>query len=325
MTPATAPRLVADIGGTNARFALQHDDRIDRMQVLACAEFATLGDALRHYLQGQGAQVRHAALGIANPVHGDRLRMTNHHWEFSIDALRRELGLDTLLVLNDFATLALALPLLPAQELRQVGGGEADERAPRAVVGAGTGLGVAGLLPAHAGSWLPVAGEGGHVSFSPADDDEAELWRFARKRHGHVSAERLLCGRGLELIHAWLCERDGAADEAGDAAAITRRAMDQSDARCARAVDMFCGMLGTLAGNVALTFDARGGLYIGGGIVPRLGEHFARSPFRARFEAKGRFATALARIPVQVIHSPWPGLLGAGAALRQHLGEPSHA
>ena len=325
MTPATAPRLVADIGGTNARFALQHDGRIDRMQVLACADFATLGDAVRHYLQGHGVQVRHAALGIANPVHGDRLRMTNHHWEFSIDALRRELGLDTLLVLNDFATLALALPLLPAQELRQVGGAEPEADAPRAVVGAGTGLGVAGLLPARRGTWLPVAGEGGHVSFSPADDDEAELWRFARRRHGHVSAERLLCGRGLELIHAWLCERDGAAGEARDAATITQRALGGEDARCARAVDMFCGMLGTLAGNVALTFDARGGLYVGGGIVPRLGEHFARSPFRARFEAKGRFATALARIPVLVIHSPWPGLLGAGAALRQHLGEPSHA
>ncbi len=325
MTTHSFPRLVADIGGTNARFALHIGHDIGRMQVLACADFAQLADAVRYYLRACDAQVRHAALGVANPVHGDFLRMTNHHWEFSIEALRRELGLDSLLVLNDFATLALALPLLPSDELRQIGGACAVAHAPRAVVGAGTGLGVAGLMPTRDGGWLPVAGEGGHVSFSPADDDEAELWRFARARHGHVSAERLLCGRGLELIHAWLCARDGETANAVDAAYITDHALRRDDARCTRAVDMFCGMLGTLAGNVALTFDARGGLYIGGGIVPRLGDYFARSPFRERFDAKGRFSQALARIPVQVIQSPWPGLLGAAAALRDHLGERTDA
>ncbi len=325
MTSFLHPRLLADIGGTNARFALQQRDGIEQVRVLACAAFATLGDAMRHYLDDCGAEVRHAALGIANPVQGDHLRMTNHHWEFSIEALRRELGLDTLLVLNDFAALALALPLLPPHELQTVGGGRSDPAAPRVVLGAGTGLGVGALLRQRDGSWHALAGEGGHVSFSPADDDEAELWRFARARHGHVSAERLLCGRGLELIHAWLSARDGVAESACDAATITQQALNGSDARCMRALDMFCAMLGTLAGNLALTFDARGGVYVGGGIVPRLGEYFSRSPFRERFEAKGRFASSLAHIPTHVIHSPWPGLLGAGAALQNLLDEPRHA
>ncbi len=311
------PRLLGDIGGTNARFALQDEAGIGRVQVLRCADFPTLQRAMAHYLEQQRVQVREAALGIANPVHSDRLRMTNHHWEFSISEVRSELGLQRLLVINDFAAQALALPLLPAQELQRVGGGSAVAGATRAVVGAGTGLGVGALLPQGDGSWQPLAGEGGHVSFSPSDEEEVELWRHARTRHGHVSAERLLCGRGLELIHEWLCCRDGVGDFALDAAAITRRGLQGEDARCRKVLEMFCGMLGTLAGNVALTLDARGGVYIGGGIVPRLGEWFAASPFRRRFEDKGRFASALAAIPVHVIHSAWPGLIGAGAALQQ--------
>ncbi len=312
------PRLLGDIGGTNARFALQHPGGIDRVQVLRCADFDSLQQALRHYLQAQRASVRHAALGIANPVHSDSLRMTNHHWSFSIEQLRAELGLQELLVINDFAAQALALPVLPDHELQQVGGGRAAPDAARVVLGAGTGLGVGALLPAGEGRWQALAGEGGHVSFSPADEQEVELWRHARERHGHVSAERLLSGSGLELIHRWLGELAGGAPER-DAAAITRGALHEDDELCRQTLRMFCGMLGTLAGNLALTLDARAGVYVGGGIVPRIAGLFAASPFRQRFEAKGRFAGALAEIPVYVIHSAWPGLLGAGAALQQHL------
>ncbi len=312
------PRLLGDVGGTNARFALQHREGIGHVQVLRCADFASLQQALRHYLQGQGVSVRHAALGIANPVHSDSLRMTNHHWNFSVEQVRAELGLQDLLVINDFAAQALALPVLPDHELQQVGGGRGVPGAARVVLGAGTGLGVGALLPAGKGRWQALAGEGGHVSFSPADEQEVDLWRHARQLHGHVSAERLLSGSGLELIHRWLGERAGGAP-ARDAAAITRGALHEGDELCRQTVRMFCGMLGTLAGNLALTLDARAGVYVGGGIVPRIAELFAASPFRQRFESKGRFTSTLAEIPVYVIHSAWPGLLGAGAALQQHL------
>ncbi len=317
--PTSLPYLLADIGGTNARFALQRDGRISDIRVLACADFPNLQDAMRVYLRSTSTEVRHAAIGIANPVYTDRVRMTNHHWEFSIDALRREMGLETFLVMNDFAALALSLPYLPEQELRRIGGGQAEPRAARGVVGAGTGLGVGALVASSDGSWQAVAGEGGHVSFSPMDEEEVDLWRFAHTRYGHVSAERLLQGRGLELIHEWVCSGSLHGTTPMPAAHISELGLSGADARCRRSLELYCRILGTVAANVALTFDARGGLYIGGGIVPRLGDFIARSSFRARFEDKGRLSVLLARIPVLVIHSPWPALIGAGVGLRQHL------
>ncbi|MHB1666201.1 MAG: glucokinase [Thiomonas sp.] len=325
-----APRLIADIGGTNARFALQTPQGLEDIRVMACADHPTLVDALRSYLAAVGnPAVRHVAIGIANPVYGDQIRMTNHHWAFSTERTRRDLGLDTLLVLNDFAVLARALPVLPANELTQIGGTTAVPGAPLGLLGAGTGLGVSGLVPTGAGRWVPLAGEGGHVSLAPFDEREVEVWRLARARYGgHVSAERVLSGPGLEFLHQALCSLAGEAPAARSAADISRLGLDGSDPRCGEALDLFCALLGTVASDLAATLGARGGIYIGGGIVPRLGDYFARSPFRARFENKGRTSAYLADIPVWVIRSPWPALLGAAAALDQHLeppGESRHA
>ncbi|MBU6441304.1 MAG: glucokinase [Betaproteobacteria bacterium] len=325
MMPTPLPHLLADIGGTNARFALEQDGRIGEIRVLACADYPSLQEAMRAYLRTSSTEVRHAAIGIANPVYTDRVRMTNHHWEFSIEALRREMGLETFLVMNDFAALALSLPFLPEQELRRVGGGQAEPRAARGVVGAGTGLGVGALVASADGSWQAVAGEGGHVSFSPVDEEEVDLWRFAHARYGHVSAERLLQGRGLELIHEWVCASSRQPGAPLPAARITELGLGGADAACRRSLELYCRILGTVAANVALTVDARGGLYIGGGIVPRLGDFLEQSSFRARFEDKGRLSVLLARIPVLVIHSPWPALIGAGVGLRQHLERLPHA
>ncbi|MGC8731279.1 MAG: glucokinase [Halothiobacillaceae bacterium] len=325
MMPTHLPHLLADIGGTNARFALQQDGRIGDIRVLACADYPSLQEAMRAYLRTTSTEVRHAAIGIANPVYTDHVRMTNHHWEFSTEALRREMGLETFLVMNDFAALALSLPYLPERELSRIGGGQAEPRAARGVVGAGTGLGVGALVAAADGSWQAVAGEGGHVSFSPMDEEEVELWRFARARYGHVSAERLLQGRGLELIHEWVCASSRQAGAPLPAARITELGLNGADPACRRSLELYCRILGTVAANVALTVDARGGLYIGGGIFPRLGDFLAQSSFRARFEDKGRLSVLLARIPVLVIHSPWPALIGAGVGLRQHLERQPHA
>lgn len=314
------PRLLADIGGTNARFALERGPgRIDAVATLPCAAYPRFADAVRDYLgRHPGTRVRHAAIAIANPVDGDLVKMTNHAWEFSIAQARAALGLDTLLVVNDFAALAMSVPQLAPSDLAQVGGGAPVADGVIGLVGAGTGLGVAGLIPSG-GQWTVLQSEGGHAAFSPCDAREQAILDFCWQRWEHVSAERLVSGPGLSLIHEALAAIKGLRTPVLDPADIVERALDGKDALCAEVLEVFCGVLGTVAANVAVTLCARGGIYIGGGVVPRLGEWFKRSPFRARFENKGRFSSYTARIPCFVIHAPCPALAGAAALLEQHL------
>ncbi len=238
-----------------------------------------------------GAQpVRHAAIAIANPVDGDQIRMTNHDWQFSIEAARRTLGLDTLLVVNDFEALAMALPHLTPEQKQQVGGGSARAASAIGLIGAGTGLGVSGLIPS-AGSWIALSAEGGHVTFAPSDEREMDIVRFAWQEFPHVSAERLLSGAGLELIYRALAARAGQVTPALAAPEITRRALAGECAVCDESIECFCLMLGTIAANLAVTLGTLGGLYIGGGIVPRLGQRFAQSGFAAASKARAAFRT----------------------------------
>jgi len=314
----TAPRLLADIGGTNARFALQIDGRFEAVAVLPCAAYPTLTAAIDAYLAQAAAQgfatgaIAHAAIAIANPVDDDLVRMTNHHWSFSVARLRADRQFVTLLVVNDFAALAMALPFLtPAQRERigtGPGGGAGLSGRPIGLIGPGTGLGVSGVVQID-GQWMALAGEGGHASFAPNTDDEILLLQALRREFGHVSAERLLSGMGLELIHRVL---SGDILGAGD---ITGRALGSKDGACLHTIATFCGILGSVAGNVALTLGATGGMYIGGGIVPRLGKLFGQSAFRQRFEDKGRLAPYLARIPTWLITEPFPALFGVAALL----------
>jgi len=319
------PRLLADIGGTNARFALEHaPGQVELIQVLACAAYATLADALKAYLSGAEVQsacsapLRHAALAIANPITGDLVRMTNHHWEFSIEALRLECGLDTLVVANDFTALARALPHLAPGQKVQIGGGAAVPDTPMGLVGAGTGLGVSGLIPCKS-SWTALLSEGGHVTFSPANETEVAVLRFAWTQFEHVSAERFLSGDGIELLYRALAAHTGEPDQGLAAPEISRRALAGDCPLCDQAIDMFCAMLGTVAGNLAITLGAQGGIYIGGGIVPRLGQRFASSAFRARFEQKGRFVHYLSQVPTFVITAEYPAFLGVSAILSEKL------
>jgi glucokinase len=315
------PRLLADIGGTNARFALETaPGAVGAIVTLACADYSRFEDCLLAYLDGrQCGQVRHAVIAIANPVGQDTVAMTNHHWAFSIAAARAELRLDTLLVVNDFAALAMAVPSLAPSDLATIGGGTARARAVIGLVGAGTGLGVAGLIPAE-GRWIALQSEGGHVAFSPSDERELAVLRYCWKRYAHVSAERLVSGPGIALIYQALAERRGAADGIDlSTETIVARALAGADPLCMEALDCFCGMLGTVAGNVAVTLCAHGGIYIGGGVIPRLGSYFAASPFRARFESKGRFSAFNAQIPTLLITAPYPALTGAATLLSQHL------
>jgi len=315
------PRLLADIGGTNARFALERGKgEIDEVVTLACADYTEFAHAVQAYLERCArVPIRHAIVAIANPVSGDRIKMTNHHWEFSIDATRRVLNLDTMLVVNDFAALAMAVPALEHQQCEQIGGGTARPQGVIGLVGAGTGLGVAGLIPAT-GRWLTLESEGGHVAFSPSDERELAVLQFCWQRYEHVSAERLVSGPGITLIYEALAAQQATPAQASlDTATIVAHALNGSDPLCRETIDCFCGMLGTVAANVAVTLCAKGGIYIGGGIVPRLGDYFARSPFRARFESKGRFSTFNAQIPSFVITAPFPAFLGASTILAEYL------
>jgi len=327
VTPAhDSPRLLADIGGTNARFALEFGPgRIELIDVLSCASHATLADAVRAYLASDavtavaGGSIRHAAIAIANPVVGDMVRMTNHHWEFSIEALRRELGFETFVVVNDFSALAMALPHLADGDKQQVGGGAPCAGAPIGLVGAGTGLGVSGLIQGDHGGWTALCSEGGHVTFSPVDETEVAILQFAWREFEHVSAERLLSGAGVELIYRALAHQRGHAEPALDAPEISRRGLSGECKLCEEVLETFCGMLGTVAGNLAVTLGAQGGVYIGGGIVPRLGQRFGLSCFRKRFEQKGRFANYLAQVPTYVITAEYPAFLGVSAILADKL------
>ncbi|KQY80252.1 MULTISPECIES: glucokinase [Roseateles] len=325
-----SPRLLADIGGTYARFTLETGPGdFTQTASLRCADHADFHAAVRAYLQslswqdGSPQQIAHAAIAIANPVEGDRVRMTNYHWQFSIDEMRQRLGLDTLVVVNDFTALAMALPRLADVDVRQVGGGQARRPSVIGLLGAGTGLGVSGLIPAGEG-WIALGTEGGHVNFGPRDEREMDILKFAWKKldpaSNHVSYERLISGPGLELIYRALADRHGVAGaEPLQAPAITQRALDDGDALCLETLEVFCGLLGTAAANLAVTLGSLGGIYIGGGIVPRLGEYFDRSPFRERFEDKGRFRDYVSAIPTFVITAENATFKGASAILENQL------
>lgn len=323
MDSSTFPRLVGDVGGTNARFAWQASPgaALSDVATLPCADHATLQDAMKHYLAGlhggAGASPRWCAIGIANPVVGDQVRMTNHHWSFSIEAVRTLLGLDRFLVINDFTALALSLSSLAVDEVRQVGPGAAQAGAPIGLLGPGTGLGVSGLLPARGQQRaIPINGEGGHVTLAATDALEESVVRRLRERFGHASAERALSGPGLVNLYVALCEVHAVPAQPIEAAEVSARARAGTDAQCVQALGLFFSFLGNVAGNLALSLGARGGVYIGGGIVPRLGDAIDRSRFRERFEAKGRFGSYLQSIPTLVVQARVsPALVGAARAL----------
>jgi glucokinase len=336
---APHPWLVADIGGTNARFGWveQPQAAVAHITSLPVAQHDGPVSAARAYLERLqsvlGARFcppRSAAWALATALGGDRVELTNAGWSFSRQETAGALGLGTLLLLNDFEALALSLPLLAPQQLLAVGDGPARSGmagAARAVIGPGTGLGVAGLLPCaaapgHSPQWLALPGEGGHVSLAAADDFEAAVLAFVRRRFAHVSAERLLSGIGLPLLHEAVAAVQGrpTAPLPADAIVLAGVAGENTplaDAQCRDTLLHFCALLGGFAGNVALTLGARGGVYLGGGIVPRLGELFLRSRFRERFEAKGRFQAYLAAIPTWLIVDTHAALAGASQALQQ--------
>jgi len=313
------PVLVADVGGTHARFGLvrQADAPVSEVATFKTKEHASLQEAAHAYLRGlpEPARPVRAALALAAPIVGETVQMTNLAWRIDSREVATSLQLGQVRLLNDFEALALALPALGDADLAWIGPARADRSLPMAVIGPGTGLGVASCVPSATG-WIALAGEGGHATAAPHDDFESEVLRAARGEHRHVSAERLLSGLGLPLLHRAVCTVRGVPLQALTAEEISRRALQDGDADCAATIDTFCAMLGGFAGNVALTVGARGGVFVAGGIAHKLGSFFTGSRFRERFEDKGRCRPYLGGIATALITAPHAALTGAAQALR---------
>lgn len=310
--------LVGDIGGTNARFALFAGGQIDRMETLRVEDYPRFEDAARAYLihHQDGRTLTASVLAVAGPVEGNRCDLTNSPWTIDGDAIKAALGLRSSLVVNDFEALAWSLPRLVGDDLRQIGGGKPQPAAPMVVLGPGTGLGVGAYVPGKGGP-IVVPTEGGHATLPATSDREAAIVRHLRDLYDHVSAERALSGQGLENLYHAVIALDGLSAPPRDAAGITGAALDGSCPAARAALDLFCSFLGCVAGNLALSYGARGGVFIGGGIAPRIVEYLAASSFRAQFEAKGRMSVLLEPIPVWVIVRPEPTFVGLQALAEQ--------
>jgi glucokinase len=313
--------IVGDIGGTNSRFAyLQPDGALEDPLAFENKDFAGIEDALRAYLERTGRPAPTSlGLAVAAAVTGDHIRFLNSPWHFSQDAIRSAFGLETLHVLNDFSALALSLPSLneSAGDLAVLSTGMASPHATRAVLGPGTGLGVSGLIPAKDGTWAPIAGEGGHIGFAPNTAREVEIMRHLAAKFGRCSVERLISGQGLENIYATLLALDGLDRPTLRAAEISALGREASDAVAQETLDIFCAVLGSFAGDVALMLGAYGGIYLGGGIVPRILDVLRASQFLPRFHQKAPAAHLTLNIPIYAIVCPFPTLIGVGTLLNR--------
>ncbi len=312
--------VVADIGATNIRFArLSSRGDLGPVAKFSLAEFADLPAALTHFLNLDGGPrpVR-LGLAVAGPVFGDEVKLTNACWQFSIRHLKKHLQLDQLKVVNDLEALAQVLPCLGSEDTLRIGT-EAANRSTTAtmvVLCPGTGMGIAGLKPVGRGRWQPIAGEGGHSSLSPLTDRELAAWKVLRERYGRVSVERVLSGPGMVELYGALACLEGQMPGTVRPEEIVRRALNGESPLAVETLEMFCDWLGDVAGDLALIYLARGGVYLAGDILLAILEILNRSRFRDRFENKGRATGVVAQIPTFLITSKSPVLLGCARLLR---------
>jgi glucokinase len=306
--------LIADLGGTNIRFAIVKDGGIFQEQSFRCKDYGGLTDAAVSYMQKAGEKPDHGAFGVAAAVDGDQVELINNPaWNFSTEETRQKLGFSSLKVINDFEAIAWGVPVLGPNDYRQVGGGTPREGQRIGVIGPGTGLGVASIVFTGNGNYQPVAGEGGHVTVPGTSIYEDRLLGVLREQFGQVEAEQVISGPGLvNLFNAInrLEARNLPEKCAYQAEQIGKAAVDGTCHLSRKALNTMCQMLGTVAGDLALTLGAKGGIYIAGGIVPKLGDYFDQSGFRESFNSKGRVRGYVTAIPTYVVTHPNPGLVG---------------
>ncbi|MEL6362559.1 MAG: glucokinase [Pseudomonadota bacterium] len=314
------PILVADIGGTNARFAIAtHDDsriEIKNAQTFRAVDFETIRDAADAYLESITERPKRACFAAAGPILDGEVAFTNSHWHLKSSDIEAPLKLDEFKIVNDFYALASGVPHLPNHAFQAVKAGEAVADAPMLVIGPGTGLGQALIVPSPEGPKI-VATEGGHVSFAPFTDEERAIRQFIAKEHPRVSVERLLSGRGLVNIHRALCTIEGAQRVSLQANEITEAAFTGEYPIAVKAVDVFCAILGRVVGDAVLSSGARGGVILGGGILPKIRDVFLKSGFAACFTQKGRMSNYVDAVPVKLIIMDGAALYGAAECVKE--------
>ncbi|MFE3986259.1 glucokinase [Nocardia tengchongensis] len=315
-----AASLVADVGGTNARFGLVYGgcDEPREVRILRCADYPDLVGAIEDYLRRipELPRPRAACVAVAGPVHGDRVRLTNTRWDLSVAESRDRLGLSRLEVINDFTALALAVPHLPNQAFVRIGRGVRRHDQPLAVIGPGTGLGVAGLIRSQE-HWIPLSGEGGHSPLPAENEREREIARVLAAEHGTVCAETVLSGPGLVRLYRAVCKLHDVDALRLRPEQICEHARRHRDSRAHETMEIFFGMLGAFAGGIALTLGARGGVLLGGGILPGIADLLATSDFRRRFVGTRSLPDYLDDVATEVIISSTPALRGAASRLAQ--------
>ena len=307
--------LVGDVGGTNARFALARlvDGQItlDHHESFPAEQYPTFLKGVAAFVEGCEVKPSGGVIAVAGPVTDGAIDLTNSPWAVS-EAELQTLGLNPVRLINDFEALAWGAPVVPAADLAHLGGPtEGDPHSAIAVLGPGTGFGVSALARDIHGREIALPSEGGHACFAPGDPVEDEILRLLRQRYDRVSIERLVCGPGLLNMHRALAQIDGRVTHIDDPAQITDEALADPRSHCGATLARFCAILGAVAGDVALTMGSRGGVYIAGGIAPRILPFLKASPFRERFERKGRFQDYMADIPTWVITHKHAALLGA--------------
>ncbi len=328
--------LIADIGGTNARFALApiklkkpsqgftlSEEELIHSKTLDGENYDNIHGAVTDYLSGLPESIdrpTHGVLAIACPTDQDQITMTNHTWSFKVSELKTFLGFETLIFINDYHALANSLPHLGSTGALQIGEGTPEKGSPMLVTGPGTGLGAGGLAFDKHNSPITLPGEGGHMHFAATNDDEIQILKFLLTKYERVSAERLLSGMGLENIYQAYCHIDGVQFNELSAPEVTRHAVDSTNEQCKKAFTTFCSVLGSFAGDAAMLSGAKGGVFIAGGILPRFIDFFQSSEFRKRFEDKGRMRSFVENIPTYLIVSSQPGLIGSAAVLNHEVG-----
>ena len=314
--------LLADVGGTNVRFALAQPAAVaplmtESIRAFRVADFASLADAARSYVRALANKPTHAVFAVAGRVENGHVKMTNHRWSVSSAQLQTDLTLESVHLINDFAAISMGLPLLQRDDVTAVGhGADVIYRRTRpqtfCVLGPGTGLGIS-VLTVRQGRIETLQTEGGHVSFAPTSPEEIATLRQLMERFARVSIERVLCGSGLVNVYQAICAMDSIEVSPLAPEEITERARQLTDPACVRAVEMFCDILGSVAGDCVLSYGAWDGVYLAGGMLAPLLPWLQQGRFRLRFDNKGRFAQAVSRVPVALVTHPQPGLLGAAA------------
>jgi glucokinase len=312
--------VLADVGGTNVRFAVLRNGAVGTIAHMAVADYPQFADALGAFMAAQtdrGA-IRHALFGVAGVVTDERCALTNNSWIVATDELRARFGFSDVHIVNDFEAVAWSLPNFAGNDLRAVGGGPPRKDAPMVVLGPGTGLGLAAYLPLEHGG-LVVRSEGGHVTLPSSSAGEDAIIAKLRQRFGHVSAERALSGSGLENLYHAIASLESKNVPERKAAEITQAALAGTCVISRAALDTFCALLGTVAGNFALSFGAQGGVYIAGGIVSHILDFLPHSQFRMRFEAKGRLSPYVRAIPAYLILHDDPAFVGLQSLAAQRV------